>query len=163
MSKVFMLSICEWRAIRGEVLQGAVCMYILLRVLTRMSSFLGSLGRRVFDNVLFPIGYGVYNSRLLGYNVIHRLQMSSAASPAAAHTHVTAADATTLGSGASSVSVRPIPILGDNYAYLLAHAASKTLALVDPASPEPIRRVLEEDIYKGYTLTHILTTHKHCQ
>jgi hypothetical protein len=131
-----------------------------------MSSTLASIGRRIFDHVLFPVGYSVYNSRVFGLNIIHRLQMSNATTNGAAphaHTHVDASDATSSGEGAANVTVRPIAILGDNYSYLLAHAASKTLALVDPADPAPIRRVLQEGIYKDYKLTHILTTHKHCQ
>lgn len=64
------------------------------------------------------------------------------------------------GEGERQVRVVPIPILSDNYSYLLLHPASRTAALVDPADPYPIVKVLQ-DQYSDYKLTTILTTHKH--
>lgn len=51
-----------------------------------------------------------------------------------------------------------IPVLQDNYVYLLHEAASGTTAVVDPAVKEP---VLEECAKRGWQLTHILNTHHH--
>ncbi|KAK3246545.1 hypothetical protein CYMTET_43923 [Cymbomonas tetramitiformis] len=51
-----------------------------------------------------------------------------------------------------------VPVLEDNYAYLLIDEASKQAAAVDPAEPQKILAAAESENVK---LTHILTTHKH--
>lgn len=51
-----------------------------------------------------------------------------------------------------------IPVLSDNYVYLLHDAATGTTAAVDPAVAAP---VLQAIAARGWTLTHILNTHHH--
>ncbi|CAK4711130.1 hypothetical protein LEN26_017863 [Aphanomyces euteiches] len=51
-----------------------------------------------------------------------------------------------------------IPVLNDNYSYLLIDRASKTAGAVDPVEPEKVIRVAEE---YNVTITHVLTTHAH--
>ncbi|MFD1705066.1 hydroxyacylglutathione hydrolase [Methylopila henanensis] len=51
-----------------------------------------------------------------------------------------------------------IPCLSDNYAVLLADEESGTVALVDAPEAEPILAALDA---RGWTLTHVLITHKH--
>jgi hydroxyacylglutathione hydrolase len=51
-----------------------------------------------------------------------------------------------------------IPVLTDNYIYLLHDAVSGETAVVDPAEAEPVLDVLKE---KGWQLTYILNTHHH--
>lgn len=51
-----------------------------------------------------------------------------------------------------------IPVLRDNYIYLLHDDASETTVAVDPAEALPVLEVLES---RGWTLTHILNTHHH--
>lgn len=51
-----------------------------------------------------------------------------------------------------------VPVLEDNYAYLLVDKASKEAAAVDPAEPEKVIAAAEE---RGLRITSILTTHKH--
>ncbi|MBT9560961.1 MAG: hydroxyacylglutathione hydrolase [Myxococcales bacterium] len=56
------------------------------------------------------------------------------------------------------MQVVPIPILADNYAYLLIDPATGDAAAVDPADPGP---VLSEVRARGLRLTHVLCTHHH--
>jgi hydroxyacylglutathione hydrolase len=51
-----------------------------------------------------------------------------------------------------------LPVLSDNYVYLLHDAAAGATAAVDPAVAAP---VLTELAARGWTLTHILNTHHH--
>jgi hydroxyacylglutathione hydrolase len=57
-----------------------------------------------------------------------------------------------------SVTVQPVPILSDNYAWLLRDSATGTVAIVDPAEPKPIIAALEK---AGGRLDLILLTHHH--
>jgi hydroxyacylglutathione hydrolase len=58
-----------------------------------------------------------------------------------------------------SITARPVPILSDNYAWLLRDAASGATAIVDPADPEPIIAAIEQQA--GGRLDLILLTHHH--
>lgn len=51
-----------------------------------------------------------------------------------------------------------IPVLTDNYLYLVHDPESGDTAIVDPAVEGPVVDVLEE---KGWSLTHIINTHHH--
>ena len=51
-----------------------------------------------------------------------------------------------------------IPVLTDNYIYLLHDSVSGETAVVDPAVAEPVLAVLNQ---KGWQLTYILNTHHH--
>ncbi len=57
-----------------------------------------------------------------------------------------------------TVSASAIPILTDNYAWLLKDSASGAVAVVDPAEPEPVIAALEQ---AGGRLDWILLTHHH--
>jgi hydroxyacylglutathione hydrolase len=54
--------------------------------------------------------------------------------------------------------IQQLPILSDNYVYLLHDEESGDCAAVDPAEAEPVLSALREG---GLTLTHILNTHHH--
>ncbi len=56
------------------------------------------------------------------------------------------------------VEIHQIPVLADNYIYLIHEPASKTTAAVDPALAGPVLAALNE---QTWTLTHILNTHHH--
>lgn len=58
----------------------------------------------------------------------------------------------------SRLLIEQIPVLNDNYVYLLHDPESRATAAVDPAVAEPVEERLAE---KGWTLTHILNTHHH--
>ncbi|CAB1118576.1 unnamed protein product [Ectocarpus sp. CCAP 1310/34] len=54
--------------------------------------------------------------------------------------------------------VIPVPILSDNYAYLLIDPATKKTACVDPAEPE---KVIAAAQARGVEISTLLCTHKH--
>lgn len=56
------------------------------------------------------------------------------------------------------LEIRQIPVMKDNYVYLLHEPETGATAVVDPAEAEPVLEALDE---KGWTLTHILNTHPH--
>ncbi|GJQ15941.1 hypothetical protein GpartN1_g7732.t1 [Galdieria partita] len=57
-----------------------------------------------------------------------------------------------------NVQVRTIPVLRDNYSYLLIDKRHKVAAAVDPVEPTKVTRAAEEE---GVRLVAVLTTHKH--
>ena len=58
----------------------------------------------------------------------------------------------------STATVIVVPILDNNYSYLLVDSATRCAAAVDPADPYAVLRAVHA---AGVTLTHILTTHHH--
>jgi len=56
------------------------------------------------------------------------------------------------------LDILQIPVLTDNYIYLLHDPVSGETAVVDPALAQPVFDVLDE---KGWRLTYILNTHHH--
>jgi hydroxyacylglutathione hydrolase len=56
------------------------------------------------------------------------------------------------------ITVQPVPILSDNYAWLLRDAASGAVAIVDPAEPAPVAAAIDA---AGGRLDVILLTHHH--
>lgn len=97
---------------------------------------------------VFRLGYLVYLTRVGAWLHARNLPAPNAAPHSAA------------GSPAvlSTASVHVVPILDNNYAYVLVDAATRTAAVVDPADPAPVLRAVRA---VGATLTHILTTHRH--
>ncbi|XP_030065087.1 probable hydrolase PNKD [Microcaecilia unicolor] len=58
----------------------------------------------------------------------------------------------------SGVKIVPIPVLSDNYSYLVIDTMSRVAVVVDPSDPRAVQMSLEEE---GVTLEAILCTHKH--
>ena len=58
----------------------------------------------------------------------------------------------------AKMRVVTVPILEDNYAYLLIDCASKFAAAVDPADAKIVVAAASRE---GVKLTHVLTTHGH--
>ncbi|NJO55506.1 MAG: hydroxyacylglutathione hydrolase [Rhodospirillales bacterium] len=56
------------------------------------------------------------------------------------------------------LEIESIPVLRDNYVYLIREPQTETVAAVDPSVAEPI---LDRLAAKGWRLTHILNTHHH--
>src|ERR1700693_2622660 len=57
-----------------------------------------------------------------------------------------------------TVTAQPVPILSDNYAWMLRDSGSGAVAIVDPADAKPIIAALEK---AGGRLDLILLTHHH--
>ena len=57
-----------------------------------------------------------------------------------------------------TVTAQPVPILSDNYAWMLRDSGSGAVAIVDPAEAKPIIAALEQ---AGGRLDLILLTHHH--
>ena len=57
-----------------------------------------------------------------------------------------------------SLSVEPVPLLSDNYAYLLTDSATGKTAIVDPSEDQPVISLLAQ---RGLKLSFILNTHHH--
>nr|WP_321983711.1 hydroxyacylglutathione hydrolase [uncultured Lichenicoccus sp.] len=57
--------------------------------------------------------------------------------------------------------VRAVPILSDNYAWLLRDPASRELGIVDPAELAPVMAAIEHEQAVGGRLSLILLTHHH--
>ncbi|WP_169567030.1 hydroxyacylglutathione hydrolase [Sneathiella limimaris] len=58
----------------------------------------------------------------------------------------------------SKLEIHQIPVLNDNYLYLIKDPDSSAVGIVDPAVAEPVLEKLDE---LGWKLTHILNTHHH--
>lgn len=58
----------------------------------------------------------------------------------------------------TKLDIHQIPVMRDNYVYLLHEADADLTAALDPAVHEPVLEALKQ---KGWTLTHILNTHHH--
>jgi hydroxyacylglutathione hydrolase len=58
----------------------------------------------------------------------------------------------------TALTIAQIPVLRDNYVYLLHDAGSGATAAVDPAEAPPVLAALGE---RGWRLTHIFNTHHH--
>ncbi|MCU0839614.1 MAG: hydroxyacylglutathione hydrolase [Rhodospirillales bacterium] len=58
----------------------------------------------------------------------------------------------------AALTIEQIPVLRDNYVYLVHDSASGLTAAVDPAVAEPVTAALA---VRGWRLTHILNTHHH--
>ena len=58
----------------------------------------------------------------------------------------------------AELDIRIVPVLSDNYVYLLHDPETEACAVVDPAVAEPVLGVVDT---LGWRLTHILCTHHH--
>ena len=56
------------------------------------------------------------------------------------------------------LTIIQIPVLTDNYIYLIHDPVSAETAVIDPALAQPVLDVLDK---KGWRLTYILNTHHH--
>src|SRR6185312_10209056 len=57
-----------------------------------------------------------------------------------------------------SLEIVRLPVLEDNYIWLVREPVSGSVAVVDPAVAEPVMQALDQ---RGWKLTHILNTHHH--
>ena len=60
--------------------------------------------------------------------------------------------------GKDMLEIRQIPVLDDNYVYLVHEPVENLTAVVDPAVTDEVFEAADEE---GWTITHILNTHHH--
>lgn len=58
----------------------------------------------------------------------------------------------------SDLTILVIPVLSDNYAYVVHDEDSGATAVIDPSEAKPVLAVLQQ---RGWTLTHVFNTHHH--
>ncbi len=58
----------------------------------------------------------------------------------------------------NELDILNVPVLNDNYVYLLHDPASGATACVDPAAAPPVIRAVKD---RGWSISHILITHPH--
>ncbi|XP_062907469.1 probable hydrolase PNKD isoform X3 [Mobula hypostoma] len=104
------------------------------------------------EKPLFRIAYSLYTKTRLGY-IFHKKQLKRT------REHYPTGHSIVCPMNINGVKILPVPILSDNYSYLVIDVASNFAVAIDPADPEIIQACLEEE---GATLEAILTTHKHC-
>lgn len=103
------------------------------------------------EKPLFRIAYTLYTRTRLGY-MYYKRQMRKA------REHYPAGHSTCYPMEFNGIKIIPVPVLSDNYSYLVIDTDSRVAVVVDPADPQTVQAVLEEE---GVTLEAILCTHKH--
>ncbi|XP_068543293.1 probable hydrolase PNKD isoform X1 [Anas acuta] len=101
--------------------------------------------------LLFRLGYRLYARTRLGF-LFHQWQVKKARERFP-HGHSVTQPLVFRG-----MKIVPIPVLANNYSYLVIDTGSRRAAVVDPSDPVAVQAVIEEE---GVTLEAILCTHKH--
>ncbi|XP_068263633.1 probable hydrolase PNKD isoform X1 [Nyctibius grandis] len=129
---------------------GAACLRRLAplrRLARRASAALMGLA----CSLLFRVGYCLYARTRLGY-LLYRWQVKAAREQ---YPHGHSAPQPCCFPG---VKILPIPVLSDNYSYLVIDTDSGQAAVIDPSDPLAVQAAIEEE---GVMLEAILCTHKH--
>ncbi|MCI4375775.1 hypothetical protein PGIGA_G00113060 [Pangasianodon gigas] len=132
---------------------GGFCIYRLLRSPARSSwkrGVVADLMART-EKPLFWIAYSLYTRTKLGYMFYKRQMRKAREKYPTGHSKT---EPTTI----NGIKIIPLPILSDNYSYVIIDTASDLAVVVDPADPRSVQSCLEEE---GVTLEAILCTHKH--
>uniref|UniRef100_A0A8C0TNS4 Probable thioesterase PNKD n=2 Tax=Canis lupus familiaris TaxID=9615 RepID=A0A8C0TNS4_CANLF len=101
--------------------------------------------------LLFRIGYSLYTRTWLGY-LFYRQQLRRA------RNRYPKGHSRTQARLFNGVKVLPIPVLSDNYSYLIIDTQARLAVAVDPSDPQAVQASIEKE---GVNLVAILCTHKH--
>ncbi|KAG5214055.1 hypothetical protein JEQ12_009841 [Ovis aries] len=101
--------------------------------------------------LLFRIGYSLYTRTRLGY-LFYRQQLRRA------RNRYPKGHSRTQPRLFNGVKVLPIPVLSDNYSYLIIDTQARLAVAVDPSDPQAVQASIEKE---GVNLVAILCTHKH--
>uniref|UniRef100_F7BJ21 PNKD metallo-beta-lactamase domain containing n=1 Tax=Equus caballus TaxID=9796 RepID=F7BJ21_HORSE len=101
--------------------------------------------------LLFRIGYSLYTRTWLGY-LFYRQQLRRA------RNRYPKGHSRTQPRLFNGVKVLPIPVLSDNYSYLIIDIQARLAVAVDPSDPQAVQASIEKE---GVALVAILCTHKH--
>ncbi|XP_020496763.1 probable hydrolase PNKD [Labrus bergylta] len=129
-------------------------LYLCVRYKGKSLTFLGKLVFKIMarsEKPLFRIAYTLYTKTRLGY-MYYKRQMKKA------REHYPSGHSTSQPMGFNGIKIIPISVLSDNYSYLIIDTSSSVAVVVDPADPQTVQAVLEEE---GVMLEAILCTHKH--
>ncbi|XP_072301271.1 probable hydrolase PNKD [Eucyclogobius newberryi] len=133
-------------------------LFFLLCLCLRFRRKLQVTGRKHLHNImartekpLFRIAYTLYTKTRLGY-MFYKRQMRRA------RENYPSGHSSTQPMEFNGIKIIPIPVLSDNYSYLIIDTASSLAVVVDPADPQSVQAALEEE---GVLLEAILCTHKH--
>ncbi|XP_064801014.1 probable hydrolase PNKD [Oncorhynchus masou masou] len=113
-------------------------------------SFFGQIMART-EKPLFRIAYTLYTRTKLGYMYYKRQMRKAREQFPTGHSRAQPMEL-------NGIKIMPISVLSDNYSYLVIDMASSVAVVVDPADPQTVQAVLEEE---GVMLEAILCTHKH--
>ncbi|KAJ8255275.1 hypothetical protein GJAV_G00203040 [Gymnothorax javanicus] len=103
------------------------------------------------EKPLFRIAYTLYTRTKLGY-IFYKRQVKRARQRfPTGHSSVRPMEM-------GGIKIIPIPVLSDNYSYLVIDTTSSQAVVVDPADPQMVEMFLKEE---GISLQAILCTHKH--
>uniref|UniRef100_A0A8C8LUJ6 Metallo-beta-lactamase domain-containing protein n=1 Tax=Oncorhynchus tshawytscha TaxID=74940 RepID=A0A8C8LUJ6_ONCTS len=117
---------------------------------TIWKSFFGQIMART-EKPLFRIAYTLYTRTKLGYMYYKRQMRKAREQFPTGHSRAQPMEL-------NGIKIMPISVLSDNYSYLVIDMASSVAVVVDPADPQTVQAVLEEE---GVMLEAILCTHKH--
>ncbi|XP_007437764.1 probable hydrolase PNKD isoform X1 [Python bivittatus] len=101
--------------------------------------------------LLFRIGYNLYARTRLGYLLYKRQVKKARQRYPQGHSVPQPVEF-------NGLKILPIPVLSDNYSYLVVDTDSNSAVAVDPSDPLAVQRVIQEE---KVTLEAILCTHKH--
>ncbi|XP_069840901.1 probable hydrolase PNKD isoform X2 [Dendropsophus ebraccatus] len=122
-----------------------------LALLLRLRSCLPRALMARTEKPFFRIAYGLYTRTRLGY-LFYKRQLRKA------RERYPQGHSSTQAIVFSGVKVVPIPVLSDNYSYLVVDTTSNLAVAVDPSDPIAVQNCLERE---GAELEAILCTHKH--
>ncbi|KAG9340803.1 hypothetical protein AGOR_G00071380 [Albula goreensis] len=103
------------------------------------------------EKPLFRIAYTLYTRTKLGYMFYKRQVKKARLRYPTGHSSAQSMEM-------NGIKIIPIPVLSDNYSYLVVDTASSMAVAVDPADPQTVEACLKEE---GVSLEAILCTHKH--
>ncbi|KAG7502183.1 putative hydrolase PNKD [Solea senegalensis] len=129
-----------------------LCLFVRFRRSVKLlwrKSLSGIMART--EKPLFRIAYTLYTRTRLGY-LYYKRQMRKA------REQYPTGHSTARPMEFNDIKIIPIPVLSDNYSYLVIDTASSVAVVVDPADPQSVQAVLEAE---GVMLEAILCTHKH--
>ncbi|XP_063072930.1 probable hydrolase PNKD [Engraulis encrasicolus] len=138
----------------GVVCCLGLCIFHRRRPLGRKCTWNSGLFVRIMartEKPLFWLAYSLYTKTKLGYMFYKRQMRKAREQYPGGHSR-------TQPTIMNGVKIIPIPVLHDNYSYLIIDTSSKLAVVVDPADPQAVQACVEEE---GVTLEGILCTHKH--
>ncbi|KPP67335.1 hypothetical protein Z043_114087 [Scleropages formosus] len=103
------------------------------------------------EKVLFRIAYTLYTRTKLGYLFYKRQVRKAREWFPSGHSSAHPVEV-------NGIKIIPVPVLTDNYSYLVVDTELRVAVAVDPADPQAVQACLEKE---GATLEAILCTHKH--